>query len=74
MGVVNRVMKPDGQLHRNWLMGYVFHGIELGKAIGNVAKVVVMPMWLGVQGNQFLISGKRIAGGGHPLPESNPAF
>src|SRR2546426_63078 len=53
MGVVNRVMKPDGQFHCDRLPGQMPREIKLRKALGNMAEIMVMPMRLGAQCNQF---------------------
>ena len=67
-------MEPDAQFHRVWLTSEGPYRIELGQAVGNVVEVVVMPMGLGVHGNQFVVNGKWIAFGSDPAPELSPAI
>jgi hypothetical protein len=47
MGVVNGIMKPDGQLHSYGVFGQLACRIEFDEALAKVPEVVVVPLRLG---------------------------
>jgi hypothetical protein len=65
-------MKPDSQFHRDRLVRQMPCGVELGQALVNVAQVMVVPVGLRVERDQFLVFGERVALGGYFTPEPNP--